>query len=299
METSSESEKETENRSETEQEMETSSESEKETENRSETEQEMETSSESEKETENRSETEQEMETSSESEINTNILLENNKVFSICFPAINQFKFTLDPYGLKGLKEGQSVVLDELDSYAGKIYCDSKLMVTNKSSVPVSIKISIQLTGDVNVVESIEEVEVNDKNNVLMYIVPSENDLQDNLDSYRQPDKGIIVKKDEPTVVEFILPPSSYYYQKNIEDDFWKPIINDTEKGHSTAFRIAGWVNRGADWDCFKDKEKTIGLQICYSYEDASNNVIEHTVNEDFFGLVSHNSTEVDILTLY
>ncbi len=215
-------------------------------------------------------------------------------VYSVSFPAIEQFKFFLDPYGLRGLQEGENATLEELKPYAGKVYCDNRMMVTNKSSVPIRLKVSIQLTGNVNAVETMEELEADDENNILLYIVPSENDMEGDLDNYQQSENGIVVKKDEPTVVEFLLPQSSYYYKENAEDGSLQYVIADGDTGHSSAFRIGGRINTKADWKSFDAEGEEVGLEIRYSFEDASDLPVQYSLENGPFGIQDYDGAVID-----
>lgn len=223
-----------------------------------ETETEMDTESEITNETETVEEseitTETELDTeNSETEIveESELDIEKAAVYSVEFPSVDEFRFILDPYGLRGLTQGKSASLEELKSYAGKIYCNKKMMVTNKSSVPIKVKVSIQLTGDINAKESMEELESDSGNNVFMYIIPSKNDLEGNLDNYQQSNLGIVVKKEEPTVFELILPESQYQWNEPKENNSMEYEIADGEKGHSVAFEIAGRINTKTNWKKF------------------------------------------------
>lgn len=216
-------------------------------------------------------------------------------VYSVSFPAVEQFEFFLDPYGLRGLQEGESATLEELKPYAGRIYCDNKLMVTNKSSVPIKLKISIQLTGNVNAVETMEELEADEGNNILLYIVPSENDMGGDLEDYQPSEIGIVVKKDEPTVVEFLLPQSSYYYKENFEEDSLEYVIAEGDFGHSSAFRIGGRVNTKADWNSFDAEGEEVGLEIKYSYEDASDYPAQYSLRSGSFGIQYYDGATINV----
>lgn len=216
-------------------------------------------------------------------------------IYSVSFPSIEQFEFLLDPYGLRGLQEGESATLEDLKPYAGKIYCDNKLMVTNKSSVPIKLKISIQLTGNVNAVETMEELEADDENNILLYIVPSQNDMEGELEDYQPSESGIVVKKDEPTVVEILLPQSNYYYKENLEEDSLQYVIAEEESGHSSAFRIGGRINTKADWKSFDAEGENVGLEIKYSYEDASDSPAQYSLENEFFGIQYYDGTVINV----
>lgn len=235
-------------------------------------------------------------ETETETEKITEEKLEVNPVvYSVEFPAIDEFRFILDPYGLRALPEGKSASLEELKPYAGKIYCNKKMMVTNKSSVPVKVRVSIQLTGDISAVESAEDVEADSGNNVLLYIIPSENDLEGSLDNYQKSGTGIVVKKDEPTVLEFMLPEGKYLYKESAEGEAMSFGIADGETGHSAAFEIAGLVNTKADWKTFNEEGKKVGLKISYSYEDASDQPTAYSRSRDAFALLPYDGATVDV----
>ncbi len=266
-----------------------------------ETETEMDTESEITNETETVEEseitTETELDTeNSETEIveESELDIEKAAVYSVEFPSVDEFRFILDPYGLRGLTQGKSASLEELKSYAGKIYCNKKMMVTNKSSVPIKVKVSIQLTGDINAKESMEELESDSGNNVFMYIIPSKNDLEGNLDNYQQSNLGIVVKKEEPTVFELILPESQYQWNEPKENNSMEYEIADGEKGHSVAFEIAGRINTKTNWKKFDKTGKKIGLKISYSYEDASNQPVTDSKSFGAFKLMPYDGITVD-----
>lgn len=240
----------------------------------------METDTEGKAEIDTESKSEVEIETEEEDH------LESKKIYSVVFPSIKHFRFTIDPYGLKVLEDGQKASLDELSHYGGRIYCDSEMMVTNNGSIPIKVTVSLQVTGDANVVENLDEVEADNENNILMCIVPSSNDLKGRSEQYYPSDIGIAVKKDESTVVEFLLP------AKEQLD------VNNDEGRHSTAFKITGCVNRNGDWNTFNHDGKKVGMQIFYSYEDASDIVAVYEESSEAFGLLSYNSTEIDISEL-
>lgn len=238
-----------------------------------------------------------EITTEAETEVETELETESESpvVYSVEFPPIDELRFILDPYGLKGLTQGKSASLEELKSYAGKIYCNKKMMVTNKSSVPIKVKVSIQLTGDISAKESMEELESDSGNNVLMYIIPSKNDLEGKLENYEQSDLGIVVKKDEPTVFELILPESQYQWDESAESNSMKYEIADGENGHSAAFEIAGLINTKANWKNFDKTGKKIGLKISYSYEDASNLTMKESRSYGAFELLPYNGATVNV----
>lgn len=278
---------------------ETETETETETEKIEETETETETRTEDETEMETETGTVEETETETE-KITEEKLEENPVVYSVKFPAIDEFRFILDPYGLRALPEGKSASLEELKPYAGKIYCNNKMMVTNKSSVPVKVKVSIQLTGDICAVESVEDVEADMGNNVLLYVVPSENDLEGSLENYQKSNTGIVVKKDEPIVLEFMLPEGKYLYKESAEGESMSFGIADGETGHSAAFEIAGLVNTKADWKTFNEDGKKVGLKISYSYEDASDEDASdqpaaYSRSRGAFALLPYDGTTVDV----
>lgn len=220
--------------------------------------------------------------------------IEKAAVYSVEFPSVDEFRFILDPYGLRGLTQGKSASLEELKSYAGKIYCNKRMMVTNKSSVPIKVKVSIQLTGDINAKESMEELEADSGNNVFMYIIPSKNDLEGNLDNYQQSNLGIVVKKEEPTVFELILPESQYQWNEPKENNSMEYEIADGEKGHSVAFEITGRINTKTNWKKFDKTGKKIGLKISYSYEDASNQPVTDSKSFEAFKLMPYDGITVD-----
>ncbi len=266
-----------------------------------ETETEMDTESEITNETETVEEseitTETELDTeNSETEIveESELDIEKAAVYSVEIPSVDEFRFILDPYGLRGLTQGKSASLEELKSYAGKIYCNKRMMVTNKSSVPIKVKVSIQLTGDINAKESMEELESDSGNNVFMYIIPSKNDLEGNLDNYQQSNLGIVVKKEEPTVFELILPESQYQWNEPKENNSMEYEIADGEKGHSVAFEIAGRINTKTNWKKFDKTGKKIGLKISYSYEDASNQPVTDSKSFGAFKLMPYDGITVD-----
>lgn len=266
-----------------------------------ETETEMDTESEITNETETVEESEITTETELDTENSETEIVEESKldiekaaVYSVEFPSIDEFRFILDPYGLRGLTQGKSASLEELKSYAGKIYCNKKMMVTNKSSVPIKVKVSIQLTGDINAKESMEELESDSGNNVFMYIIPSKNDLEGNLDNYQQSNLGIVVKKEEPTVFELILPESQYQWNEPKENNSMEYEIADGEKGHSVAFEITGRINTKTNWKKFDKTGKKIGLKISYSYEDASNQPVTDSKSFGAFKLMPYDGITVD-----
>lgn len=264
-----------------------------ETMDKTETENDMETETAKESEIVEDSEISTETENETETEIETES--ENPTVYSVEFPSIDEIRFILDPYGLKGLTQGKSASLEELKSYAGKIYCNKKMMVTNKSSVPIKVRVSIQLTGDINAKESMEELESDLESNVLMYIIPSKNDLEGELENYQQSDLGIVVKKDEPTVFELILPESQYQWDESVESNSMNYEIADGERGHSVAFEIAGLINTKANWKNFDKTGKKIGLKITYSYEDASNLPVKKSRSYGAFELLPYSGATVNV----
>ena len=266
---------------------------------------ETETEMDMESETTNETETVEESEITTETELDTEnaeteiveeskLDIEKAAVYSVEFPSVDEFRFILDPYGLRGLSQGKSASLEELKSYAGKIYCNKKMMVTNKSSVPIKVRVSIQLTGDINAKESMEEIESDSESNVFMYIIPSQNDLEGNLDNYQQSNLGIVVKKEEPTIFEFILPESKYQWNEPKENNTVECEIADGEKGHSVAFEIAGLINTKTNWKKFDKDGKKIGLKISYSYEDASNQSLTKSQYEGFM-LLPYSGTIVNV----
>lgn len=266
-----------------------------------ETETEMDTESEITNETETVEESEITTETELDTENSETEIVEESKldiekaaVYSVEFPSIDEFRFILDPYGLRGLTQGKSASLEELKSYAGKIYCNKRMMVTNKSSVPIKVKVSIQLTGDINAKDSMEELEADSGNNVFMYIIPSKNDLEGNLDNYQQSNLGIVVKKEEPTVFELILPESQYQWNEPKENNSMEYEIADGEKGHSVAFEITGRINTKTNWKKFDKTGKKIGLKISYSYEDASNQPVTDSKSFGAFKLMPYDGITVD-----
>jgi len=221
-------------------------------------------------ETENITEIETENETVTETETEIEKTTDNRQesdsvVYSVDFPSDDGFRFILDPYGLMGLPEGKSASLEELEPYAGKIYCNRKMMVTNRSSVPIKVKVCIQLTGDIHAVESVEDMESDTENNVFLYIIPSKNDLKGNVDNFCRSDIEIVVKKDEPTILEFVLSGNQYLYDE-MESGTAVYRIADGEEGHSAAFEITGLINTKANWKKFDVDGKKIGLKISYSY---------------------------------
>lgn len=216
-------------------------------------------------------------------------------IYSVAFPSIDEFRFVLDPYGLTALPDGKSATLEALKPYAGKIYCNNKMMVTNKSSVPVKVKVSIQLTGDIHSVNTVGDVEADTENNVLLYLIPAQNDLEGNLDNYQKSNTGIVVKKDEPTVLEFVLPESSYLEKGSADGESIAYGIADGDTGHSAAFQIAGFVNTKADWKTFNEDGKKVGLRINYSYEDASNQPIAYSRSCGAFALLPYDGDTVDL----
>ncbi len=223
---------------------------------------------------------------------------EIQKVYSVEFPSFDNFSFILDPYGLRGMRELENATLEDLKPYAGKIYCDDTIMITNKSSVPIKLRVSFQITGDVNAVENIENVEKDEENNVLLCILPSENDVAGSIDNYKQSETAITVKKDTPTTVEFLLPQSDYSYEQSEEDVSARYSIVEGDMGHSVAFKISGLLNTRADWKAFSKEDKEVGLTVSYSYEEMSGLPEEGSLPDVSFGMAACDGTVINVSEL-
>lgn len=223
---------------------------------------------------------------------------EIQKVYSVEFPSFDNFSFVLDPYGLRGMRELENATLEDLKPYAGKIYCDDTIMITNRSSVPIKLWVSFQITGDVNAVENVENVEKDEGNNVLLCILPSENDVAGSIDNYKQSETAITVKKDMPTTVEFLLPQSAYSYEQSGEDVSARYSIAEGDMGHSVAFKISGLLNTRADWKTFSKEDKEVGLTVRYSYEEISGSPEKGSLPDVSFGMAACDGTVIDVSEL-
>lgn len=196
----------------------------------------------------------------------------NTSIVSVNLPTTEKLKLTIDPQGLSGLADGETASAEDLADWAGLITCADKPMVTNVSSVPVKLTMNLKGTGDAAFVETENAVEAaptdNDTGeNVLLYALPSSQDVKGEDGNYVASTKGVVISKTEAPV-SFILDPAEYNYSKDENGDV-DYVIKEGDKGHGTAIAFEGKVNTQADWSGYTgENAKTIGMTVVFSFSD-------------------------------
>ena len=190
----------------------------------------------------------------------------NNEIYSVVLPTIKEVDLVIDPQGIHGVIENNDS-FENLDLYAGKISCSDVAMVTNLSSAPVKVRVSLKVTGDATAVSTREAVE-NQGHNILLYAAPSATDTKGMEDNYKVSSTGIVLSEEE-NVVEFILPQATYRIVQNEDGSTRKELLNE-ESGHGMALSFGGYVNKEADWSAYTGTSpaKKIGMTAVFSFTD-------------------------------
>lgn len=170
-------------------------------------------------------------------------------VYSVTLPTTATTKLVVDPQGIMQMKSGDTATADDLAGAAGKILCESVPMITNLSSVPMKVEVAMQLSGDVTAVNTIDAVEANTTDNVLLYAVPSAVDAKSaDATKYVASTTGIVVPKGTPASVAFILDAAEYNFEKDATTGATSYKLAEAGAGHATGLKFAGFANKKADW---------------------------------------------------
>lgn len=190
----------------------------------------------------------------------------NSEIYSVVLPTIKEVDLVIDPQGIHGVIENNDS-FENLDLYAGKISCSDVAMVTNLSSAPVKVRVSLQVTGDATAVSTREAVDMQG-HNILLYAAPSAADTKGMEENYKVSSTGIVISEEE-NVVEFILPQATYRIVQNEDGSTRKELLNE-ESGHGMAISFGGYVNKEADWSAYTGTSpaKKIGMTAVFSFTD-------------------------------
>lgn len=187
-------------------------------------------------------------------------------VYSVTLPTSATIKLQVDPQGLLGLT-GDSATLEDLEEYAGKITCAATPGVINLSSVPMKVSVEMTLTGDATAVKSVSAVNSTDKaNNVLLYAVPSAEDIGEDAKNYVGSTTAVVLSS-TAAKVDFVLPAADYNFTKTVSDgdaSVKYEVIEGT--GHGTALSFAGLVNKNADWSAYAGGGSSIGMTAKFTF---------------------------------
>jgi hypothetical protein len=218
----------------------------------------------------------------------------NLEIFSVILPTSDSLDFTLDPQGLANLEEDVPVALADLQG--GNIIPSAPASIINNSFVKT--KVIVKLKGitaagtggntatatfiapsSTDPADAIEAVNTGTANNVLLYAVPSAQNLVEaaTADTFVRAGKGYALSADDQELT-FILDGADYTVTKN-GDAF--DVTADDETGHGTGILIGGYVNKKANWSNFSaaSNPSTVTVQAVFSYakDDTASPVYEAT----------------------
>ena len=204
-------------------------------------------------------------------------------ILEVTIPTTGVLDFLIDPQGLSGLAEGESVALRELAG--GKIYPMSNIpaSVLNESSFPIVLTVDIRAHStagggentdtvcfvpfDTDFERTKASVFDGDGHNVLLYVVPSGNEVRTVYDAYVPADIGFVIT-DNPIRLSYILPAAEYILIGEGEDSRWQ-LVDGT--GNGIQLQVGGYVNSNANWMNFTNGHvgsapSAIGLTAMFSY---------------------------------
>ncbi len=198
-----------------------------------------------------------------------NVEYVDTKVYQVTLPTTATLNLTVDPQGLTGMT-GETATLEELDEYAGKVFMQSKPVISNVGSVPTKVTAELTLTGNATAVSTVEAVTVsgNDPaNNIILYAVPSAEDVLGEEENYVASTKGIVMTTSGVSV-DFILPGADYVVVSGGDAGFSYELADENDKGHGTALSFEGLVNKYADWSDYAGASATqnIGMTAKFTF---------------------------------
>lgn len=215
----------------------------------------------------------------------------NSEIYSVVLPTIKEVDLVIDPQGLHGAMENNDS-FENIDLYAGKISCADVAMVTNLSSAPIKVRVSLKVTGDATAVSTREAVD-KQGHNILLYAAPSATDTKGIEDNYKVSSTGIVISEEE-NIIEFILPQATYRIVQNEDGSTRKELLNE-ESGHGMALSFGGYVNKEADWSAYtgSSPSKEIGMTAVFSFTD----IIEEgdTAGTQAYGMKEYTGETIEI----
>lgn len=218
-------------------------------------------------------------------------------VYEVVLPTNNSLTLVVDPQGLAGLEDGDSATLEDLEAYAGKISCATIPVVTNKSSVPMQIGVTLTLTGDATGVTTVDAVNTGTGNNVLLYAVPSAVDTLGQESGYVASTTGIVLSTTAATV-NFVLPAATYSLSKTVQGGGTATVtyaLAEGETGHGTGLAFEGYVNKAADWSAYAGTPtKNIGMTAVFTFTSTVTATADSTDGAPF-GMAAYSGTKVTV----
>lgn len=158
-----------------------------------------------------------------------------------------------DPSGVYGAAVAAGGTLTDFDKenlgqYAGKIVIKDKLVVNNKSSVPVKVKAVLKDTSVGTTSKSdIAEVDGGVADFFTwMAAVPSKTDIVGDVSKYVANDQGVELTT-AGSEVNMCLPNAKYLISGDTTSGFTHTIAAG-DNGHGQALDIVGFLNKNADW---------------------------------------------------
>lgn len=186
-------------------------------------------------------------------------------IYEIGLPTSTSIDLMVDPQGLANLENGETASADDLADGAGKVTCATIPAIVNNGSVDAKVSVALSLTGDATGVTTVEAVNADTANNVLLYAIPSAVDTP-NEDGFVASSKGIVLSSSAATI-DFILPKAAYVFSKD-ESGVVTYERDGSVASHGTAIQFAGLVNKNADWsDYVKESEPSeIGMTAVFTF---------------------------------
>ncbi len=215
-----------------------------------------------------------------------NVAYVDTEVISVTLPTTAAMELTVDPQGISTLSNNSSASAEELEGAAGLISSTHKALVTNCSSVPVKVSVTLTGTGDATFMASANAVDEDSAsaNNILLYALPSAVDVGASVNKYVESTTGIRISNTSVSA-NFILDEAEYVFEKTGASVNYVKKADDP--GHGTAIAFAGLVNKKADWSTYADGSKEIGMTAVFSCTaDLGENDVADTAAGTPYGLM-------------
>ncbi|MCM1282791.1 MAG: hypothetical protein NC180_06665 [Muribaculaceae bacterium] len=218
--------------------------------------------------------------------------------FKVTLPTSIALDFTVDPYGLLDLLDGESVSVDELtNSGAIMSASGSAAIIKNESSVPVTVSVTLTATQTNNntVIDFKNvgsDVATGSGTNMFLAIIPSA-DQADSADNYVAASYAIpATTSPSGADAKFKLNNAEYEVVNN-SGSFAMQIVSGAANYDSTVFKVGGLANPEADWsDFMSGGGSDVSLSAVFSYEQSDD---AEEVDDSFgvYGLVSGSATNI------
>ncbi|MCM1106129.1 MAG: hypothetical protein NC355_04210 [Blautia sp.] len=220
--------------------------------------------------------------------------------YKVTLPTSNALQFTVDPYGLLELEDGDSINIDELSNSGAIVAASgSGAVIKNQSSVPVTISMKLYAEDSSNTIQlksDADEVASGSGTNMLLAVIPSA-DKAASASEYTAASYGIPVTQNAATNVDasFKLDKAAYKVTNN-GGKFEMSLATDSATNYdATTFKVGGCVNPDGDWSPFVatagGTAATLTLGVVFEYAEAPST--DEVDNDKAYGLVSGSAAAI------